>query len=102
MNSIQHILKWNCLWVLAGLTTLSFSCTQKQSQPVIKVERDTTITVANAFTNLFLDSSLVAKHIEEGQLDDSLAVLLQNFYNSRNYQMAWFTEDGAAEQTQAF
>lgn len=84
---------------------VSFSCTQKQSQSITKaekIERDTTITVVNAFTNLFLDSSVVAQYIEEGQLDDSLSVLIRNFYNSRNYQMAWFTEDGAAEQTQAF
>jgi murein L,D-transpeptidase YcbB/YkuD len=102
MNSLYQISKEKWLWAIAALLAVGFSCTQKQSQPIIKVERDTTITVVNAFTNLFLDSSRVAQYIEEGQLEDSLAVLLQNFYNSRNYQMAWFTEDGAAEQTQAF
>lgn len=84
------------------LVSISFSCSQKQSPPVIVVERDTTITAVNAFTNLFLDSSALADYIHEAQLDDSLALLMQNFYNSRNYQMAWFTEDGVAEQTQAF
>lgn len=102
VNSIRQIMKGKWLWLVSGLMAMSFSCTQKQSQSIIIVERDTTITAVNAFTNLFLDSSLVARYIQEGQLDDSLSVLMQNFYNSRNYQMAWFTENGAAEQTQAF
>ena len=78
------------------------SCTQQKSRTIIPIERDTTITEVNAFTNLFLDSIQVARYIEEGQLEDSLSQLLRNFYNSRNYQLAWFTEDGVAEQTQAF
>src|SRR5690606_9179569 len=49
-----------------------------------------------------LDSLMLAEYIHEGQLEDSLSLLMRNFYNSRNYQMAWFTEDGVAEQTQAF
>ena len=90
------------LLAVSLLMVFSFSCTQKQSQPIIKIERDTTITVVNAFTNLFLDSTKVAHYIQEGELGDSLSLLMRNFYNSRNYQMAWFTEDGVAEQTQAF
>src|SRR5690554_2464549 len=77
------------------------ACTQKESKAIL-VERDTSITPANAFTNLFLDSSLVAEYIEKEQLEDSVSQLLLNFYNSRNFQLAWFTEDGVAEQTQAF
>lgn len=90
------------LFTLMCVVSLGLSCTQKQSQSIIKVHRDTTITEVNAFTNLFLDSALVADYVEQAQLEDSLSLLIQNFYNSRNYQMAWFTEDGAAEQTQAF
>src|SRR5690606_15293583 len=63
---------------------------------------DTSITPDNAFTNLFLDSGLVADYIKREQLGDSVSNLLRNFYNSRNFQLAWFTEDGVAEQTQAF
>lgn len=66
------------------------------------VEPDTSITPENAFTNLFLDSGLVAQYIAKEQPQDSVSHLLQNFYNSRNFQLAWFTEDGVAEQTQAF
>lgn len=93
-------------WVIA-LVCLLFgvaSCTQtqKQSSAFVEIERDTTITEANAFTNLFLDSAQVTQFIDENRLEDSVSLLLRNFYNSRNYQLAWFTEDGVAEQTQAF
>src|SRR5690606_36306361 len=84
------------------IMVFGFSCKQPRSEPMVTVERDTTITAGNAFTNLFLDSATVARYIQEGELGDSLSLLMQNFYNSRNYQMAWFTEDGVAEQTQAF
>lgn len=77
------------------------ACAQKESAPVL-VERDTSITPDNAFTNLFLDSVLLADYIEKENLQDSVGLLLQNFYNSRNFQLAWFTEDGVAEQTQGF
>src|SRR5690606_21860473 len=89
------------LFTLMCVVSLGLSCTQKQSQSIIKVHRDTTITQANAFTNLFLDSALVADYIEQAQLEDSLSLLIQYFYNSVSHQMASFTEDGAAQQTQA-
>ncbi len=66
------------------------------------VERDTTITPQNAFTNLFLDSTQVARYIEENGKDDSVANKMKNFYNSRNYQFAWFNEKGLTEQAEAF
>lgn len=107
MERSYHLLvplKANGTWLMAlmALAFFNFSCSQKQASPIIIVERDTTITEVNAFTNLFLDSSMVAEYIHEGQLEDSLSLLMRNFYNSRNFQMAWFTEDGVAEQTQAF
>lgn len=77
------------------------ACTQNRSHE-IKIERDIYITPANAFTLLSLDSSQLAQYSETEQLGDSVSLLLENFYNSRNYQLAWFTEDGIAEQTQAF
>lgn len=80
---------------------LGTACSQQEAQ-VITIERDLTITPTNAFTQLFLDSLQLAQFIEDGELEDSLTHLLYNFYNSRNYQLAWFTEDGVAEQTQAF
>jgi len=90
------------LIAIVCLAALMSSCTQKSSRPIVEITRDTTITEVNAFTNLFLDSAQVARYINDKILEDSVSLLLRNFYNSRNYQLAWFTEDGVAEQTQAF
>jgi len=92
----------NCLIAVVFIMVGFASCAQKKPRAVVPIERDTTITEVNAFTHLFLDSIQVARYIEDRQLEDSLSQLLRNFYNSRNYQLAWFTEDGVAEQTQAF
>lgn len=80
---------------------LFMRCGQKKSKVVI-TQRDTTITPTNAFSELFLDSMRVEQFITEQKPQDSAANLLRNFYNSRNYQFAWFTEDGLAEQARAF
>ncbi|HEV8084113.1 MAG TPA: L,D-transpeptidase family protein [Chitinophagaceae bacterium] len=77
------------------------SCRAQQSK-VKEVQRDTTITPATSFSKLFLDSTTLEKFIKDQNASDSDAVKLRNFYKSRNYQYAWFTEDGIAEQTRAF
>lgn len=67
-----------------------------------KLKRDITITRANAFSKLFLDSAKLESYIMKQKAEDSAANRLRNFYNSRNFQFAWFTEDGLAEQTRVF
>jgi murein L,D-transpeptidase YcbB/YkuD len=66
------------------------------------VPRDTTITPAQAVTKLVVDSAYVERFIATQKLTLKEATQLRNFYNSRNYQFAWFTEDGLAEQARAF
>ena len=77
------------------------SCNQSESRTIV-TKRDTTITPVNAFTTLKLDSSIIENFITQHKLADTSANRLRSFYNSRNYQYAWFTEEGIAEQTQAF
>ncbi|MBO9684183.1 MAG: L,D-transpeptidase family protein [Flavisolibacter sp.] len=60
--------------------------------------RDMSITAANAYSDLFLDSNAVDSFIQKEKLDDSSATALRNFYRVRNYQYAWFTSDGPTEQ----
>ena len=76
-------------------------CRTKSTRPVL-TPRDTTITQANAVSELFLDSALLEGFIVNQNVGDSAANRLRSFYNSRNYQLAWFTEEGLAEQTRAF
>ena len=60
--------------------------------------RDESITSANAYSDLFLDSNAVESYIKKEKLPDSSATTMRNFYKVRNFQYAWFTSDGPTEQ----
>ena len=60
------------------------------------------ITRANAYSDLFLDSNAVENIIHEKKIPDSLAWRVRSFYNTRNYQFAWFSSDGLTEQARGF
>lgn len=64
--------------------------------------RDRSITKANSYSDLFFDSSLLTNYIAHNKLSDSIANRMVSFYNSRNYQFAWFNSDGFTEEAQAF
>ncbi len=87
--------------LLLLIIVLFTDCKSKNAKQVI-TERDKTITPENAFSELFLDSARLEQFIMAKEIKDSAAVLLRNFYNSRNYEFAWFTNDGLAEQGRAF
>lgn len=65
-------------------------------------KRDYSINKSNSYSDLFLDSSAVEKFITSKKIPDSLARRIRSFYNTRNYQFAWFSSDGMNEQTYAF
>ena len=60
--------------------------------------RDVSITEANAYSDLFLDSTDIENYIRKEQLADSSAMMLRNFYAVRNNQFAWFATNGLTEQ----
>src|SRR5215203_406350 len=60
--------------------------------------RDESITQANAYSDLFLDSNAVEAYIQKEKLPDSSATAMRNFYKVRNFQYAWFSSDGPTEQ----
>jgi L,D-transpeptidase YcbB len=65
-------------------------------------KRDYSITKANSYSDLFLDSSVMETYITVNKLADSIAKRVRSFYNSRNYQFAWFSSDGLTEQARGF
>ena len=79
---------------------LSASCQGKERSA--KVGRDTTITKDNAYSGIFLDSLSLERFISSRGSSPEDAGRLRNFYNSRNYQYAWFTREGLAEYALAF
>ncbi|MFN2458615.1 MAG: murein L,D-transpeptidase [Chitinophagaceae bacterium] len=86
---------------------LSCSAFEKNKEPKKESEkkiskRDLSITKANAYNDLFLDSADVAKFIAGKNLSDSVSRRMRSFYNARNYQYAWFSSKGLAEQTFGF
>jgi murein L,D-transpeptidase YcbB/YkuD len=67
-----------------------------------QMERDTTITQANAYSDLFLDSLQLENYVARSGWHDSLKKTIHNFYNSRNYEYSWLTQQGITEQAFAF
>jgi murein L,D-transpeptidase YcbB/YkuD len=66
------------------------------------IARNTHIDSVNACSDLFLDSADLDLFISQQHLNDTLARELHNFYNVRNFQYAWFDQDGLSEQALAF
>lgn len=64
--------------------------------------RNYSITPSNSYSNFFLDSAVVEKFIVEKKIPDSIAWRIRSFYNSRNYEFAWFSSDGLTEQARGF
>lgn len=92
-------------YVIATTIILLFNvfCNELQIRPGKNATiRDTTITPANAFSQLFLDSLNLEHFINKEVAGDSISNYMRSFYNSRNYSFAWFDEDGLTVQAQGF
>ncbi len=65
--------------------------------------RDYSVTKANAYNDMFLDSMAMERYITNRQLSDKkISRRIRSFYNARNYQYAWFSTNGLTEQTRFF
>lgn len=64
--------------------------------------RDYSITKANSYSDLFFDSSAMEAYITQEKLADTIARRIRSFYNTRNYQFAWFSSNGLTEQARGF
>jgi len=65
-------------------------------------KRDRSINASNSYSDLFFDSTAMEQFIQKKKIDDSIANRIRSFYNTRNYQYAWFSGDGLTEQARAF
>jgi len=64
--------------------------------------RNYSITPSNSYSDFFLDSAILENFIVEKKIPDSIAWRIRSFYNSRNYEFAWFSSDGLTEQARGF
>ena len=65
-------------------------------------KRDYSITKSNSYSTFFMDSMDLEKFIADKKLSDSISRRMRSFYNTRNYQFAWFSSDGLTEQAHGF
>jgi L,D-transpeptidase YcbB len=88
------------------LTALIAGCKNPAKTPASTEQkiyaRDLSINKANAYNDIFLDSSDVETFIKAEKLNDSLATALREFYNARNFEYAWFAKTGLIEQSFSF
>ncbi len=82
---------------------------QEESKSTSKAEkqkkvskRDLSITSSNSYSDVFMDSMQLMKYLEENKVDDGVWRRMISFYNSRNYQFAWFNSTGLTEQGRGF
>jgi hypothetical protein len=95
---------------ILAISSIFFSCSEQDANSQEKKPkgeknisaRDESITKANSYSDLFLDTAAVASFITQNKVSDSVASRLKSFYNARNYQFAWFTSDGLTEQARGF
>jgi murein L,D-transpeptidase YcbB/YkuD len=85
--------------------TILFSCNsdkknEKKEKKISK--RDYSINKENAYNDIFLDSTDLVKYIAKNALPDSISRRMISFYNTRNYEFAWFSSDGLSEQAMGF
>ena len=67
-----------------------------------EVAIDKSITPANAFNNLFLDSNKINDFLSAQPEYAAFAGQYQDFYKQRNYEYAWFDTSGIGEQAVNF
>lgn len=65
-------------------------------------KRDLSITKANSYSDIFMDSSDLENFIAQKKPSDSIIRRMRSFYNARNYQFAWFAGNGLTEQARGF
>src|SRR4051812_24429689 len=90
--------KFLFLVVISGIV---LSSCRDEVKPAV-APRDMTINVSNSSNELFFDSTSMEAYISTKKIDDSLANRIRSFYNTRNYQFAWFDSSGLAEFAHSF
>ncbi len=84
----------------AALLFAACNSEEKEERKISKRNYD--ITKENAYNDLFMDSMAVADYIVENAMPDSMARRMISFYNTRNYEYAWFYSGGVSEQAKGF
>src|SRR5688572_10252022 len=90
------------LWTACNLATTTENTTATSPKAKNISSRNYGINRSNSYNDLFIDSMAVENIIADKKIRDSLADRIRSFYNTRNYQFAWFSGDGLTEQARGF
>jgi murein L,D-transpeptidase YcbB/YkuD len=103
MKKILTIIAVSVLLIACNNSTESESesSSKKESEKKVSV-RDEGINSTNSYSDLFFDSTALESFIADKKMDDTLARRMRSFYNTRNYQFAWFSSNGLTEQARGF
>ena len=97
------ILLTTSLAITLILSCHSNSSTENKKEEEKKVsKRNYAIKASNAYNNIFFDSLQLSKFISSNKISDSIGRRMISFYNTRNYQFAWFGNNGLTEQAIGF
>lgn len=89
--------------VLTVTAILFYGCKENKEKDQSQVTpRDTTINEKNSYSEMFFDSARMEQYIVRERIPDTLANRIRSFYNSRNYQYAWFLDGTIAEYVPTF
>ena len=88
----------------AAMAACLIGCNTPGAKKARKVVRpvDATINKTNAYSQVFLDSNVLAQFIVSEKLNEEDSIAITDFYHHRNYQYAWFDSTGLAEQAPNF
>lgn len=89
-------------FIVLLFTLFTIGCSGKKDQLPEVPPPDTTITIENSFSELFFDSTSLGNFINQHTTHDTLAYRMRSFYSSRNFQFAWFFNDGPADYAYSF
>ena len=103
-SSVGIISRFSYNSFAAGLLfLLLLACNENEQQKkTTTVVRDTTITKQNAFLDVFLDSAQVTAFLSKAKLSSEDSTEISDFYKSRNYEFAWFDNNGLTEHATSF
>src|SRR5258706_1444863 len=102
MKTIFFIIFTCCLMIACKNAGTQPSSNPKQESQKNISSRDVSINSSNSYSDLFMDSTSLEKFITQKKIPDSIASRMHSFYNTRNYQFAWFSSDGLTEQARGF
>ena len=94
---------------LLAVLALAVSCNSADKKKKVHLRKatyskvDTSINPSNAYNDLFMDSTAVNSYLRaDTTLSEELKKAIVSFYNSRNFEYAWFSSEGLPEQTKSF